>query len=138
MKVDEIRIKKYLTEIRKNSVELEKIVQENSLSSGSLAVKACKYILIELAEAVSNTLQHILAKDKGIAVSGYVDTIIKGYEAEIISKEMFEKLKPFFDFRNSFVHRYWIIDDDLLVRNIKDGRKDFDEFVEETEMYLGF
>ncbi len=136
MKIDQMRIKRYLTEIRRNSVELESIIEENSLKPGSLALKACKYILIELAEAISNTLQHILAKDKGIPVSGYIDTIQKGFESGMISKEMFDKLKPFFDFRNSLVHRYWIIDDELLIRNILAGRKDFEQFVEETEKYL--
>ena len=72
----------------------------------SIELKAAKYILIELAEAMSNTLQHILAKQKGIAVSGYIDTIVKGRKEGIISEGLFEKLKPFFDFRNSLVHRY--------------------------------
>ena len=137
MKIDEMRIKRYLTEIHKNSVELESIIEHNSLKPGSLALKACKYILIELTEAISNTLQHILAKEKGIPVSGYIDTIHKGYESGVISREMFDKLKPFFDFRNSLVHRYWIIDDDLLIRNILAGRKGFEQFVEETEKFLG-
>ena len=45
-------------------------------------------------------------------------------------------LKPFFDFRNSLIHRYWSIDDDRLIENIKNGRDDFDRFVEEIETYL--
>jgi len=89
--------------------------------------------LIELAEAMSNTIQHILAKEKGIAVSGYIDTIVKDHEHRIVSKELFEKLKPFFDFRNSLIHRYWDVDDALLIRNISDGQNDFDRFVEEIE-----
>jgi uncharacterized protein YutE (UPF0331/DUF86 family) len=55
---------------------------------------------------MSNTLQHVLAKQKGIAVSGYIDTIVKGRKQGIISEGLFQKLKPFFDFRNSLVHRY--------------------------------
>jgi len=46
------------------------------------------------------------------------------------------RLKPFFDFRNSLIHRYWSIDDDRLIENIKTGRDDFDRFVEEIEIYL--
>ena len=136
MKPDKERIKRFLGEIKKNSLELEAIIDQNSLKPESLALKACKYILIELAEAVSNTLQHILAKDKGIAVSGYIDTIVKGYDHGVLSKEMFDKLKPFLDFRNSLIHRYWTVDDDLLIKNILGGRKDFEQFIEEIENYI--
>ena len=31
---------------------------------------------------------------------------------------------------------YWSIDDDRLIENIKNGRDDFDRFVEEIEAYL--
>jgi len=33
-------------------------------------------------------------------------------------------------------YRYWSIDDDRLIENIKNGRDDFDRFVEEIEAYL--
>jgi len=85
---------------------------------------------------MSNTLQHILDKEKGIAVSGYIDTIAKGYKEGIISKELFQKLKPVFDFRNSLVHRYWIIDDEKLIANIQSGKNDFNQFIEELESYI--
>ena len=98
--------------------------------------KSPNKVLIELAEAMSNTLQHILAKQKGIAVSGYIDTIVKGYKEGIISEELFQKLKPFFDFRNSLVHRYWIIDDEKLIANIQSGKDDFNQFTEELEAYI--
>ena len=43
------------------------------------------------------------------------------------------KAKPFFDFRNSLIHRYWQVDDALLIQNIVKGRNDFDRFVREIE-----
>jgi len=76
MNVDRIRLKRYLTEIKRNSNELRGLLEKNQLTPDSLELKAAKYLLIELAEAMSNTIQHILAKDKGIAVSGYIDTIL--------------------------------------------------------------
>jgi uncharacterized protein YutE (UPF0331/DUF86 family) len=63
-----------------------------------------------------------------------VDPIrIKNYLSEIRKKQ---RLKPFFDFRNSLIHRYWIIDDQRLISNIQSGRNDFDRFLEEIETYL--
>ena len=84
---------------------------------------------------MSNAIQHILARDKGLAVSGYIDAILKAYENGLISGPLFERLKPFFDFRNSLIHRYWTIDDSRLIDNILKGRGDFDLFIEEIEAY---
>ena len=136
MKTDPIRIKSYFAEIRKNSSELNQLIDQNELRAESLPLKAAKYLLIELAEAMSNTIQHILAKEKGVAVSGYIDSVAKANQHGLISVDMFQRLKPFFDFRNSLIHRYWSIDDDRLIENIKTGRDDFDRFVEEIEAYL--
>lgn len=116
-------------------MSLNQLMAENQLEPDSVPLKAAKYMLIELAEAMSNTIQHILAKEKGIAVSGYMDTIVKGYEQGILSRDIFERLKPFFDFRNSFVHRYWNVDDRILINNIRAGRNDFELFAEEIETY---
>jgi uncharacterized protein YutE (UPF0331/DUF86 family) len=136
MNIDEIRLRKYLAEIVYSAQELKRIIELNSLQAESIELKAAKYILIELAEAMSNILQHLLAKQKGIAVAGYIDTIVKGYKEGIISEELYQKLKPFFDFRNSLVHRYWIIDDEKLIANIHAGQGDFDQFAEELENYI--
>ena len=136
MKLDKVRINRCLMEITKNSSDLKVLIDENLLHTESIELKAAKYMLIELAECVSNTLQHILAKEKGIPVSGYIDTIVKGYKSGIISEDLFNKLKPFLDFRNSLVHRYWVIDDKRLIKNILDGQNDFLQFVDEIEEYL--
>ena len=137
MKADPIRIKQYLTEIKRCSLELNQLITHNELLADSVPLKAAKYILIELAEAMSNTIQHILAKDKGIPVSGYIDAINKAYENSVISESLFQRLKPFFDFRNSLIHRYWSIDDGLLIANIQTGHNDFDNFIEAIETYMG-
>jgi hypothetical protein len=73
MKIDPVRIKSYLSEIRRNSLALQELIDHNELAPDSVPLKAGKYILIELAEAMSNAIQHILAKGSGIAVSGYID-----------------------------------------------------------------
>lgn len=136
MRVDMSRFRQYLSEITRNSLDLKGIVEQGKLAPGSIELKAAKYILIELAEAMSNCLQHILAKQKGVAVSGYIDTIAKGHKEGILSETLFQKLKPFFDFRNSLIHRYWSIDDETLIENIKAGIDDFERFADELETYV--
>lgn len=135
MKADPVRIKQYLTEIRRYSRELNELIDQSDLSADSIPLKAAKYILIELAEAMSNAIQHILAKDKGIPVSDYIDAINKAHENGIVSENLFQRLKPFLDFRNSLIHRYWKVDDDRLIDNIRRGCHDFDQFIEEIENY---
>ncbi len=136
MKADPSRIVGYLNEIKKNSLALNELVDQNELRPDSVPLKAAKYILIELAEAMSNTLQHIMAKEMGITVAGYLDCIVKAQEQGIISEQLFERLKPFFIFRNSLIHRYWIVDDHRLINNIISGHKDFDIFSEQVEDYI--
>ena len=136
MKADKVRIQSYMAEIRKNSLELNQLIDANDLTVDSVPLNAAKYLLIELAEAMSNTIQHILAKEKGVAVSGYIDTIVKGHDHGILSDDLFQRLKPFFDFRNSLIHRYWIVDDQRLIGNILSGRNDFERFLSEIETYL--
>ena len=91
MKTDPIRIKSYFAEIRKNSLELNQLIAQNQLRAESLPLKAAKYLLIELAEAMSNTIQHILAKEKGVAVSGYIDSVVKAHPHWLISADMFQR-----------------------------------------------
>jgi uncharacterized protein YutE (UPF0331/DUF86 family) len=136
MRVDIKRVRQYLMEITRNGQELKSLIAQGSLLPDSMELKAAKYLLIELAEAMSNCLQHLLAKEKGIAVNGYVDTIAKGCKEGFLSEERFAKLKPFFDFRNSLIHRYWTIDDEKLIENIRNGLDDFERFADEIEAHL--
>jgi uncharacterized protein YutE (UPF0331/DUF86 family) len=82
-------------------------------------LKGLKYTLIEIAEAMANTLQHILAKEMGEPVTGYVETIIRSGETKILPESLVTKSKPFFDFRNSLIHRYWFISDEKLLSLVR-------------------
>lgn len=139
MEVDKNRIEKYLLEITKNARKIESILKEAEIKNAlfdEITKFALKYLVIEIAEAMANVLQHILAKNFGIAVKGYIDTVKKGYEKGIISEELMKKLKPFFDFRNSLIHRYWIVDDDIFIKNLEKGYRDFFHFCNEIENFL--
>ena len=63
MKADKTRIKSYLTDIKKNSRELNQLIDNHVLESDSLPLKVAKYHSIELAEAMANSIQHVLAKN---------------------------------------------------------------------------
>ncbi len=139
MNPDRKRIRQYLYEIKEGIRDLEELLDQYSdkeILASKTVKKAIKYTLIEIAEAISLTLQHILAKGYGTPVKGYIDTIKKSSEKGIISQEVFSSLKPFFDFRNSLIHRYWTIDDELILKNLRKGQSGFSLFLNEIERFL--
>jgi len=128
MSIDISRITKYLRDIKEDTLKIEIILDKTSeteLLGNEIIRFALKYLVIEIVEAMANVLQHILAKHFGLAVKGYIDTINKGFENGIVTRKTFQKIKPFFDFRNSLIHRYWLIDEGIFVKNLKDGYRDF-------------
>jgi len=140
MHIDRQRIEHYLYDIKKNTIELEDLLNkytDDALFQDPYIIKAVKYILIEIAEATANTLQHILAKNLGQPVSGYMDTLLKAKENGILTEGLFFSLNPFFKFRHALVHRYWITDDALLLKNLRSGYRDFYTFIEQIERKIG-
>ncbi|MBI4496254.1 MAG: hypothetical protein HY697_04885 [Deltaproteobacteria bacterium] len=83
MKIDVEKIQRYLFEIKARHRELEELLLKNSdgeILKEPWVLKGVKYTLIEMAEAMANTLQHIIAKDRGEPLTGYVETIIRAGE----------------------------------------------------------
>ena len=86
MKIDTEKIQQYLLEIKARHREIEELLLKNSdaeILKEPWILKGLKYTLIEVAEAMANILQHILAKDMGEPVVGYVETIIRAAEMSI-------------------------------------------------------
>ena len=139
MKIDVEKIQQYLSEIKTRHREIEDLLLKNSdaeILKEPWVLKGLKYSLIEIAEAMANTLQHILAKDMGEPVAGYVETIIRAGETNILPESLSHKIKPFFDFRNSLIHRYWFISDEKLLSLVRENRNDFISFIESIEVYI--
>lgn len=133
MELDTHRLNQYLIEIEEITSELQDVLNtydDEQLLQNSHLLKSIKYSLIEIAEALSLVIQHILAKKFKTPVKGYIDTINKAKDKGIIDEDLYRKLKPFFDFRNALIHRYWEINDELLLRNTRENYRDFQLFVE--------
>jgi uncharacterized protein YutE (UPF0331/DUF86 family) len=138
MNIDKERINRYLLEIRARHREITALLSENTdeaILQDAWRLKGLKYALIEVAEAMANVLQHILAKDMGEPVTGYTETVIRAGELRILPDELSKKLKPFFDFRNSLIHRYWIISDSKLLSLVRENSSDFDAFIHAIQAY---
>jgi len=139
MKIDTEKIQQYLLEIKARHREIAELLLKNSdpdILKEAWVLKGLKYALIEIADAMANILQHILAKDMGEPVVGYVETIIRAGETGILPESLSKKLKPFFDFRNSLIHRYWFISDEKLLSLVRENKTDFISFIEAIENYI--
>ena len=124
------RVSKGIADILESQAELRRVLSAGkeaflSVRTNSLAVK---YLLIEAVEAITDVCQHLLAKTRGVACSGYVDCIVKAGEQGVIEPGLAGKLRRLADLRNSLVHRYWIISDEELFDQCAGNIGDFDDF----------
>lgn len=87
MKVDKERLRKYLYDILSNARDIENLFKEHrdeDIINSKHLLKSLKYSLVEVSEAMSLTLQHILARHYGIPVKSYIDTIKKASDSGVI------------------------------------------------------
>jgi uncharacterized protein YutE (UPF0331/DUF86 family) len=139
MKIDTEKIQTYLLEIKARHYEIEELLSTKSdieILKEPWVLKGVKYTLIEIAEAMANILQHILAKDMGQPVTGYVETLALARETKILPEALSKKMRPFFDFRNALIHRYWFISDEKLLALVRENKNDFLSFIDAVEKYI--
>jgi uncharacterized protein YutE (UPF0331/DUF86 family)/predicted nucleotidyltransferase len=134
-RADDERIDKFLSEISKETAELQSIVsqQDDKVLSSSHMMKSCKYSIIVITEAMAAALQHILAKKYRVPVNGYTEVLNKSSQLQILSQELVANLQPFVRFRNMLVHHFWRDDDRRFLRNLREGIGDFRQFVREIK-----
>lgn len=75
--VDAGRVRRYLARIRENTEDIRSLVtqyEDDQILKDPYLLKALKYCLIEIAEAMADTLQHLLARTKGLATIPSNDT----------------------------------------------------------------
>jgi uncharacterized protein YutE (UPF0331/DUF86 family) len=69
-------------------------------------------------------------KNKKLVIPG--PNILTNTLPEFLSK----KIKPFFDFTNSLIHRYWLISDEKLLSLVRENKNDFIAFIETIEDHI--
>ena len=136
--IDVDRIYTYFSEIDEQINVMQEILtsSDEHLNKDPIQLNALKYSIIVCAEAIGNTLQHILAKKFKTAIDGYQTLISKSRQKGILPDELFQRLKPFFDFRNMLVHRYWRIDNQTFLLNLRAGMNDLTEFKNVIQQWM--
>jgi len=137
--LDPKRLRRYCLTIQENVEDIRYLLSQYSdqeLLEKRYLLKALKYSLIEIAEAMADVLQHMLAKLKGEAAESYLEVGEKARSANLMDSELLGRLMFFFKFRNLLVHRYWEIDNHRLVRETRKGYGDFESFIDNVETLL--
>ena len=99
-------------------------------------IYSLRYLLIESVESMANMCNHILTRMTSQVPKGYPDCFEKLYKAEIITKELGEKLKKAASLRNIIIHKYWEIDDRKVFKSAKENIGDFEEFLRQINEFI--
>lgn len=136
--IDKDKILQYQAEIREAQNVLAEITLENidEFIGNSLKIKAMKYTLIILVEAICNLCRHILAKKAHIVVEEYMEAILKMQERKFLSEAVSNRLIPLTKLRHQLIHGYWKTDDRRLFIEAKENLKTIDAFISEIEQFL--
>ncbi len=138
MALDINRIAKNKADILDVKSQVERLVSvdKESFLSDRRNSLSLKYLLIESVEAITDVCQHLLAKTKGVACDGYIDCIVRSGNNAIISNELSNKLRRLAGLRNSLIHRYWIINDEELLKISKENIGDLNDFIEQIDAFI--
>jgi len=131
--LDKEKILKYEAEIREAQGVLTEITSKDidGFIRDSMIVRAMKYTLIVLVEAICNICRHILAKKGHIVVEEYMEAVIKMRENGFLSDKITAQLTPLTKLRHQLIHGYWKTDDRRLFLETKENLKTIDAFLSE-------
>lgn len=137
-KVDKKRILSFLDSVETYVQELEKHLP-SSLSEYKKSLEKqrfCERTLQLLIEVCIDTA-NLLVKELKLGLPEEEDTVFeKIKDKEIISEEMYGKLKEMKKFRNILIHRYKTIDNSIVYHHAAEERSDFTEFKKEILSFL--
>lgn len=136
--MDRGRIETCLAQIAAEAADLAQVLQrpDEEILAIPREMKSCKYSVIVISETMANTLQHILAREHNVAVSGYTEVFVKARQFHLVSEDLADRLQPFIRFPNMLVHQYWRIDERRFVENLRRGLADFRSFVRQIKEVL--
>lgn len=137
--VDRYRVEQYLVEIRESLAVLKSITDGNSIedfAGDQVKVRAMKYTLVVIVEAICNLFRHILAKRFHEVVEEYMETVIKVRDKGVLSKTIAEKLIPLTKLRHQLIHGYWKTDNNRLFEETKDNLSAIETLMTEMNVFL--
>jgi len=136
--VDKEKVWQYEAEIKEAQNVMAEITAGDieDFIRDSMKIRAIKYTLIVLVEAICNLCRHILTKKAHIVVEEYMEALLKMQEKGFLSEEITSLLTPLIKLRHQLIHGYWKTDDRRLFLETKSNLKTIDRFVSEITQTL--
>jgi uncharacterized protein YutE (UPF0331/DUF86 family) len=136
--LDKEKVRRLEAEIKEARQVLAEITSEdvNEFWRDPMKIRAMKYTLIVLVEAICNLCRHILAKRAYTVVEEYMEAILKMHEKRMLSEELMNQLVPLTKLRHQLIHGYWKTDDRRLFNETKSSLEIIDKFIQETRQFL--
>lgn len=136
--LDKERMMQYRAEIKEAQNVLAEIISEdiNGFTRDPIKIRAMKYTLIVLVEAICDLCRHILAKKAYVVVEEYMEAILKMQEKGFLSDDIVGRLVPLTKLRHQLIHGYWKIDDRRLFAETKGSLSAIDKFIKELDQFL--
>ena len=97
---------------------------------------ALRYLVIQLVEAAASICLHILLNVFNESAESYPECFIRLGERGVIPRGLAEKLASATRLRNLLVHRYWVIVDEKVYESVKEGLRDFQEYIQHVRSLL--
>jgi len=113
---EKVLIKKLIYEVEEALSVLELRVREGVRNLSD--AYALRYALIQVVEGLA-TIASRIAENHGAVIEGYVEAMKFLSRIRVVEPEVGEKLVKLARLRNLLVHRYWIVDDERIVREAK-------------------
>lgn len=128
--VDEVRLRNLLSRLRGR---LNKLTRYASLDveeylADDEGVDASKYVLLTAIEDALSIANHVIASEGFRAPIDYADAFRSLHEAEVLDRELAERLEAMARFRNLLVHVYADVDDRRVHSFLSDDLQDMERF----------
>ncbi len=134
--MDKEKILTKLAEMEGYVTELNDIRPLNFIEYKGEKKRACERLLQIAIEAVLDVCNVLVAELKLGIPSSEEDVLERLKNKNVISDEMFKKLRSMKAFRNILVHRYGAIEDKKVFSHLKNNTKDFPKFKDEIAKSL--
>ena len=96
-----------------------------------------RYLVIQLVEASASICVRILSSFYNEVAEGFPQCFARLGAKGVLPEDLASRLASAARLRNLLVHRYWVISDERVYESVKNGLRDFEEFVARVRAFLG-
>lgn len=138
MEIDIKKIQKRISEIEENLTKIRKYssVSDKEFWADERNIYTLKQLLLEAIEAAGSICLHLVVKKLKKGVERFGECFEELEKGGIINHSLYRELKSMIEFRNKLVHRYWEIDDKLVLKYAREDLEDFEKFINSIKKFL--